>query len=206
MKSYVKYINGAVIILLAFFCARLYSSRKEYKELYGIAEGNNKAYQEQVEGLAADNRTFQFTISQLEQLNDNTVRSLDSMRRELKIKDNKILQMGKTKEYVFIHDTVTSVDTFYKDPGFVLDTCISDKWHSTCLHMAYPNIIGVCTEVNLEQDCFLYKKRETINPPCETWIGRLFQRKHDVYQVIIKEHNPYSSVTESKFIKILDNE
>lgn len=128
------------------------------------------------------------------------------MRKELKIKDRKILQMQKTKEYVYVHDSIKVIDTFVKEPNFVFDTCLQDRWHKNCIYIAYPNEIGMSTEVYLEQDCFLYKKRETVNPPKKTWLGRLFQKKHDVYQVIVYEHNPYSTIKENKFIKILDNE
>lgn len=201
-----EYIKWAVIAILAGLVIYLWSTKSNYKDLYNTAASNNKAYQEQIEGLNESNKAFQFTIDQLEQLNDASVKSLDSMRKELKIKDRKILQMQKTKEYVYIHDSVKVIDTFVKEPNFVFDTCLQDKWHKNCVYIAYPNEIGMSTEVYLEQDCFLYKKRETINPPKKTWLGRLFQKKHDVYQVILYEHNPYSTIKENKFIKILDNE
>lgn len=201
-----EYIKWAIMAILAGLVVYLWGTKSNYKDLYDTAASNNKAYQEQIEGLNESNKAFQFTIDQLEQLNDASVKSLDSMRKELKIKDKKILQMQKTKEYVYIHDSVKVIDTFVKEPDFVFDTCLQDKWHKNCIHIAYPNEIGMSTEVYLEQDCFLYKKRETINPPKRTWLGRLFQKKHDVYQVILHEHNPYSTVKENKFIKILDNE
>lgn len=201
-----EYTKWAVIAILTGLVVYLWSTKSNYKDLYDTAASNNKAYQEQIEGLNESNKAFQFTIYQLEQLNDASVKSLDSMRKELKIKDRKILQMQKTKEYVYIHDLVKVIDTFVKESDFVFDTCLQDKWHKNCVHIAYPNEIGMSTEVYLEQDCFLYKKRETINPPKKTWLGRLFQKKHDIYQVILYEHNPYSAIKENKFIKILDNE
>lgn len=201
-----EYIKWAIIAILVGLVVYLWGTKSNYKDLYNTAASNNKAYQEQIEGLNESNKAFQFTIDQLEQLNDASVKSLDSMRKELKIKDKKILQMQKTKEYVYIHDSVKVIDTFVKEPDFVFDTCLQDKWHKNCIYIAYPNEIGMSTEVYLEQDCFLYKKRETVNPPKKTWLGRLFQKKHDIYQVILYEHNPYSTIKENKFIKILDNE
>lgn len=201
-----EYIKWVIIAILAGLVVYLWSTKSNYKDLYNTAASNNKAYQEQIEGLNESNKAFQFTIDQLKQLNDSSVKSLDSMRKELKIKDRKILQMQKTKEYVYVHDSIKVIDTFVKEPNFVFDTCLQDRWHKNCIYIAYPNEIGMSTEVYLEQDCFLYKKRETVNPPKKTWLGRLFQKKHDVYQVIVYEHNPYSTIKENKFIKILDNE
>ena len=48
----------------------------------------------------------------------------------------------------------------------------------------------------------MHVTRETVNPPCKTWIGRLFQKKHNVYNVTVIENNPYINIKENKFIII----
>ena len=132
------------------------------------------------------------------------IRELDSVRKELGIKDKQLKQMHKIKEYVFISDTVKVHDTIFKDSDFVYDTCLGDRWYSNCLHLAFPDTILSSIEVELNHDCIVYSRKEPINPPCKTWIGRLFQKKHTVCDVIINEHNPYVTKKQSKFIKILE--
>jgi hypothetical protein len=112
--------------------------------------------------------------------------------------------MGKIKERIYVVNTLKSTDTIFKEPDFRFDTCLGDKWYTNCLHLEYPNYISSELDVNTDLNCFIYAKKETINPPCKTWIGRLFQKKHTVINVNVVENNPHSNVKELKFIKILD--
>lgn len=170
---------------------------------YDISIQNNKAYEAQLSTIKEENKVFQFSIEQLEYINDSTIHCLDSVRKELKIKDRQIQQMSKIKEKVYIHDSIMLYDTIFNEPDFTLDTCLGDKWYQNCLHLQYPNEIASSININTETDCFIHTSRETINPPCKTWIGRLFQKKHTVINVTIHENNPYASVKESKFVKIV---
>ena len=198
-------VNVLIIIALLvgvviFQSVRLNNRTKEYE----VAIQNNKAYESQMNILNEENKVFQFAIEQLEYISDTSIRKLDSMRKELKIKDRQIKQMSNVKERIYITNTFNVTDTFFKEPDFVFDTCLGDKWYTNCLHLEYPNQISSELDVNTDLNCFIHTKRETINPPCKTWIGRLFQRKHTVINVDVVENNPHSNVKEVKFIKILD--
>ena len=198
-------VNVLIIIALLvgvviFQSVRLNNRTKEYE----VAIQNNKAYESQMNILNEENKVFQFAIEQLEYISDTSIRKLDSMRKELKIKDRQIKQMSNVKERIYITNTFNVTDTFFKEPNFVFDTCLGDKWYTNCLHLAYPNQISSELDVNTDLNCFIHTKRETINPPCKTWIGRLFQRKHTVINVDVVENNPHSNVKEVKFIKILE--
>lgn len=198
-------INTLIIIALLigviiFQSVRLNNRTKEYE----VAIQNNKAYESQLDLIQEENKVFQFTIEQLETLNNKSFKELDSIRKELGIKDKKIQQMSKIKEKIYIVDSIVVHDTIFNNPDFVLDTCIGDKWYQNCLHMAYPNEISSQIDINTDLNCFIHSKRETVNPPCKTWIGRLFQKKHTVINVDVVENNPHSNVKEVKFIKILD--
>lgn len=200
-----KIINVIIIITLLvgviiFQSVRLNNRTKEYE----IAIQNNKAYESQLDLMQEENKVFQFTIEQLEVLNDKSFKELDSIRKELGIKDKKIQQMSKIKEKIYIVDSIIVHDTIFDNPDFVLDTCLGDEWYQNCLHMAYPNGISSQIDINTDLNCFIHTTRETINPPCKTWIGRLFQKKHTVITVDVVENNPHSNVKEVKFIKILD--
>ena len=199
MKKYIIFIALFITFALAFGLE--VSKNRNLETKYEVAVANNKAYEAQ---LDSTKKIFQFTVDQLNYLNDSTINELDSIRRVLKIKDNQIKQMSRVKEYVYIKDTIRLTDTVFKDPDFVLDTCLGDNWYHNHLHMEYPSDISSLIEVNLENDCFIYTNRETINPPCKTWIGRLFQKKHTVINVTVKENNPYVNIKESKFVKIVD--
>ena len=170
---------------------------------YLVSVQNNKAYEAQLSTIKEENKVFQFSIEQLRYINDSTIHCLDSVRKELKIKDRQIQQMSKVRERVYIHNLIKLHDTIFKEPDFALDTCLGDQWYQNCLHLQYPNEIASSVDVNTDTDCFIHTSRETVNPPCKTWIGRLFQKKHTVINVTIHENNPYAKVKESKFVKIV---
>lgn len=202
MKKYI-YIIIALVILCGFGIFKSIEYSKLSRK-YDTAIQNNKAYESQLNVIQDENKIFQFTIEQLEILNDKSIKELDSIRKELGIKDKKLQQMGKVKEKIYIVDSIIVHDTIFDNPDFVLDTCLGDEWYQNCLHMAYPNEISSQIDINTDLNCFIHTTRETINPPCKTWLGRLFQRKHTVINVNVVENNPHSNVKEVKFIKILD--
>lgn len=200
-----KKVLYALITILLLVSAIVFQAIRYGKlnDRYDISVQNNKAYEAQLSTIKEENKVFQFSIEQLEYINDSTIHCLDSVRKELKIKNRQIQQMSKIKEKVYIHDSIILYDTIFKEPDFTLDTCVGDKWYQNCLHLQYPNEIASSININTETDCFIYTSRETVNPPCKTWIGRLFQKKHTVINVTIHENNPYAKVKESKFIKVV---
>lgn len=198
----IKIILVSIIVLLIGIITFQYAKTNSVKKDYDIALQNNKAYESQLDIVNNENKAFQFTIEQLEYINDQSVKKLDSLRKELNIKDNKIKQMGNIKEYVYITDSIVLYDTIFNDSNFILDTCLGDEWYTNNLHLEYPGKIQSKIDINTDQSVFLYTTRETINPPKKTWLGRLFQRKHDVYNVTVMEHNPYATIKENKFIII----
>ena len=201
-----KKIISIIIVIALLVGVIIFQSVRLNKQQnkYNIAIQNNKAYASQVDKLNNEKKAFLLTIDQLCYMNDKSINELDSMRKELKIKDNQIMQMSKIKEKIYITDTLITTDTIFKEPNFILDTCLGDEWYTNCLHLAYPNQISSELDVNTDLNCFIHAKRETINPPCKTWIGRLFQKKHTVINVNVVENNPHSNVKEIKFVKILD--
>lgn len=202
MKKYLIIIVIIIAVLLTGTIAFQSVRIGKIKNQYYTAVQNNKAYESQLDLVQEQNKVFQFTIEQLKQINDSTIMELDSVRRELRIKDSKIKQMGKIREYIIVKNTITLHDTMFKDKDFVLDTCFGDEWYNNWIHLQYPNQISSQIDINTDQSVFLHTTRETVNPPCKTWLGRLFQRKHDVYNVTVVEHNPYANVKENKFVII----
>lgn len=204
MKNKIIIVLLAILLGLCGFGIFKSIQSSNLRKQYDIAMQNNKAYESQLDVIQEENRVFQFTIEQLEVLNDQSIKELDSIRKQLGIKDKKIQQMSKVKEKIYIVDSIVIHDTIFDKHDFILDTCLGDEWYQNCLHMAYPNEISSQIDINTDLSCFIHTSRETIKPPCKTWIGRLFQRKHTVINVTVKENNPYSNIQETKFIKILD--
>ena len=100
-------------------------------------------------------------------------------------------------------DTIKLIDTIFKEPDFVLDTLVGDKWISTNLHMAYPNTVALEPKVVSEKTVVMYVNKETVEPPKKFFLCRWFQKKHTVVKAVVKENNPYVTNQENVFFEII---
>ena len=202
IKQILQYIVIGVFIALITITVILYNSYQNSQKSLKESRNNEKAYQIENLNLKDDSRMFMFHIEQLSYYNDSITDKLNAERKNLKIKDNQIVQLQYMLSKVQKVDTITLVDTIFT-PTVDLDTTIGDKWYSLNLKLKYPSSIIVAPTFNSEKMVFMYLKKETINPPKKTWFGRLFQKKHKVMEVKVVESNPYIENKQNRFIEIV---
>lgn len=202
IKQIWRYIVIGAFIALITIIVILYNSYQNSQESLKESRNNEKAYQIENLNLKDDNRMFMFHIEQLSYYSDSITDKLNAERKNLKIKDNQIVQLQYMLSKVQKVDTITLVDTIFT-PTVDLDTTIGDKWYSLNLKLKYPSSIIVAPTFNSEKMVFMYLKKETINPPKKTWFGRLFQKKHKVMEVKVLESNPYIENKQNRFIEIV---
>ena len=202
IKQIWQYIVIGAFIALITIIVILYNSYQNSQESLKESRNNEKAYQIENLNLKDDNRMFMFHIEQLSYYSDSITDKLNAERKNLKIKDNQIVQLQYMLSKVQKVDTITLVDTIFT-PTVDLDTTIGDKWYSLNLKLKYPSSIIVAPTFNSEKMVFMYLKKETINPPKKTWFGRLFQKKHKVMEVKVLESNPYIENKQNRFIEIV---
>lgn len=204
MKKY-YFILGliATIILLIVFIILISLRNKHLNEDYSNAMNNLTAYQLENSKLSDANRVYKMTISELEYSQDTLFKAMDSIRKELKIKDKHLSQIQYIKYEVRVTDTLELVDTIFIKPSFYMDTTLSDKWHSTRIMMKYPSYIMV--EPSLESDkyvVFSFKKK-TVKPPRKFFLFRWFQKKQKVVNVDVVETNPYITNKAQRFMEVV---
>ena len=202
IKQIWQYIVIGTFIALITIIVILYNSYQNSQEALKESRNNEKAYQIENLNLKDDNRMFMFHIEQLSYYSDSITDKLNAERKNLKIKDNQIVQLQYMLSKVQKVDTITLVDTIFT-PTVDLDTTIGDKWYSLNLKLKYPSSIIVAPTFNSEKMVFMYLKKETINPPKKTWFGRLFQKKHKVMEVKVVESSPYIENKQNRFIEIV---
>ena len=202
IKQIWQYIVIGAFIALITIIVILYNSYQNSQESLKESRNNEKAYQIENLNLKDDSRMFMFHIEQLSYYNDSITEKLNAERRNLKIKDKQIVQLQYMLSKVQKVDTITLVDTIFT-PTVDLDTTIGDKWYSLNLKLKYPSSIIVAPTFSSEKMVFMYLKKETINPPKKTWLGRLFQKKHKVMEVKVLESNPYIENKQNRFIEIV---
>ena len=202
-----KYIRIGVIVLtslLAVSTYTLYNRNQDLKEEISVSMSNQKAFIAENSSLKEENRVFKFTVEQLNYYNDSILQKMNEVRKELKIKDKDLKQMQYLLSEATKKDTIVFRDTLFREPTLDIDTIIGDKWYSIRLGLKYPNLITTNPTFISEKYIIVNKKKETINPPKKFFLFRLFQRKHWVMEVNIKEKNPYIKEVNNKFVEIIE--
>lgn len=180
----------------------LFHSNKQYENQISVYDNNFKALNIKQDSLNKDILAYRFSIEQLGYINDSIINNLNTLRKELKIKDSKIEQMqyflieGSKKDSIFLKDTI------FTEKLVRLDTLIDDDWCKLNLTLEYPNKIKYQVRYRSELNVFAYSSKEIIGTPKKCFIGRWFQKKHRVIRVDVVDNNPYSEIKNKKFVII----
>ena len=154
-------------------------------------------------GLKESNRVFKSTIEQLDYYNDSLMLAMKKIANDNGIKDKKIKSLQYQLEHYSKRDTLILRDTVFKDPNFVLDTCIIDRWNKSCLHLQYPGTIALSNEYENEKFITLSSHREPIKPR-KWFLPRWFTKKQTVVEVLVVDENPYVKTKQQRFVEIID--
>jgi hypothetical protein len=201
MKKVIRWIIVIVITLLVITVLVLLRYNKSLRNDISTYDNNFKALALENQKLEDEAIAYKFSIEQLEYLNDSIINDLNNTRRELKIKDDKILQMQKIKTEIITKDSIYFKDTIFRDNFIKLDTIIKDQWHTLAVQLE-PNKLSIQAKYTSNLNVFAYSSKEIIGTPKKCFIGRWFQKKHKVIRVDVKDSNPYSEIKSKKFVII----
>lgn len=201
-----KCLNITIVVLVIVFIlgiSLLYSSNKSLRKELLLVESNQKAFIVENSYLKNKNNVFKFTVEQLNYYSDSLLQEMNTIRRELKVKDKNLKQMQYLLSKAQKRDTVVLKDTIFKDSFTKIDTLLGDRWYQMKLELRYPNII--ITEPNFVSEKYIVMgyKKETVNPPKKCFFSRWLQRKHKIVEVEVVEKNPYIKNQQQRFIEII---
>ena len=202
--KYVKIGIIALMCMLAISTYCLYQSNQELQEELYTSISNEKAFISENSLLKNENLAFKFTIEQLNYYNDSILEKMNSVRKELGVKDKELKQMQYLLSKATKKDTLVFRDTLFVEPSLDIDTLIGDKWFQMELGLKYPSTITVTPTFVSEKYVVVSTRKETINPPKKCWLSRLFQKKHRVAEVDVVEKSPYIKNTQQRFIEIIE--
>lgn len=191
MTKYIRIIIAALIVSLSIGSYILYTKNQSLKEELSISVSNEKAFIADNSSLKDENRVFKFTVEQLNYYNDSILQKMNDVRKELKIKDNKLKSLSYMNSVIEKRDTIIFNDTIFIE-NIKIDTVIEDRWYSMKLDLEYPNRIITEPSFISEKYIVVSRKKETINPPKKFFLFRWFQKKHWIMEVHIKEKNGYA--------------
>lgn len=196
------------IILVLGVCAFVSGILLQYHNLIKAREevqrlnNNYSTLEREYNGVLDKNTVYLFTIEDLKNSRDSITIKLEETRKELRLKDKQIKEMGYLLSEARKKDTVIFRDTIFKE-RIVVDTVITDSlWYSTKMHLEYPNIISLEQSFLSEKELFFYQKKETINPS-KCWLFNIFKKKRETMEVIVEEKNPYIKNKKQKFIHVI---
>ena len=202
VKNIIRIFIG--VLFLAVVSDLLSTNRKlnELQSKYEISTNNEKLLLSNNDSLKINNSKLQLTVEQLEYSNNTTLDKLNKVRKELDIKDKELQELQYQLSISNKTDTIVYRDTIFKE-GIKLDTLIKDDWYSLNLDLEYPSTIIVNPEFKSEKYVVTSLKKEIIGTPKKCWLGRVFQKKHNVVRVEVVEKSPYIETKEQIFINII---
>ena len=203
-----KYVRLIIVLFIVSLITSLSILSHQYNKLqkdYSIAVGNEKVLLQNNQELRDKTGVLRLSVDQLSYFNDSVLVKLDSVRRALKVKDKELKALQYIHSTIEKKDSIVFVrDTIFRDNTVHIDTTLMSKWYSLNLKLDYPNSVVVTPKIVSEQYVIIHANKETINPPKKCRFAQLFQKKHKVIRVEVKEENPYIEHKNNKFVKILD--
>ena len=199
-------IRVFILIVFIVFISDMFASSKKIRALESkleISTTNESILLNQFDSLNSYNKELQLNIEQLKYSNNITLDKLNKVRKELNIKDKELQKLQYQLSISNKTDTVVYRDTIFKE-GIKLDTLIKDDWYSLNLDLEYPSTIIVNPKFKSEKYVVTSLKKEIKGTPKKCWLGRIFQKKHNVVRVEVVEKSPYTETKEQVFINIIE--
>ena len=199
-------IRVFILIVFIVFISDMFASSKKIRALESkleISTTNESILLNQFDSLNSYNKELQLNIEQLKYSNNITLDKLNKVRKELNIKDKELQKLQYQLSISNKTDTVVYRDTIFKE-DIKLDTLIKDDWYSLNLDLEYPSTIIINPKFKSEKYVVTSLKKEIKGTPKKCWLGRIFQKKHNVIRVEVVEKSPYIETKEQVFINIIE--
>ena len=204
IKYLIYGILGLAILSLGIVSFTLNSKVTKLNNELSTAMVNIKAAESENDRLIGKNMQYCYTIEQLNFSKDSLNQMLNSLRKQLSIKDKDLKELQYIASVNQKKDTLFIRDTIFRDAEFVLDTLIADEWAKLNLHLGYPNEVIADYSFNNETVILSSSRKETVNPPKKCWLFRIFQKKHIITEVDVIQNNPYCENETHRHIKIVN--
>ena len=203
-----KILITLVIALSILLCISIYIDRCRIAQNKSN-EANLKAYIALNDTLRSTNRMFEFKASQLNYINDSLVNQMNTIRKNIGVKDKNLKGLGYIKSTVRIHDTVFVNRIRDGDKTLSIDTVINKKWYqieidyrgSKCNECK--DTLIVSPKVSSEKYVVISTSKDYVDAPKKWWLQRIFQKKEEVVDVKVVETNPYIYSDHERFIKVI---
>lgn len=196
---------GIIILLVAGAATTIWGMAVKIKNqqlMIDNALQNVSAYASEMDSLENQCKVFKMDINTLVNLNDSIMKKMYAQAKVLKIKDKHIENLQYRLDHIEKVVEVHTRDTIFVSPDFILDTCLVDKWSNICLHLEYPNKVGVNAKFDNEQYVIVHWKKVPVKPrKCK--FAEWFTRKRKEITVDVISESPYVTTKKQRFVEIV---
>lgn len=168
----IKAICGLSVGLLIGWSAMLNHQNKKLSESLEMAQNNIEAYQGSLQGSQQANNVLKLTIDDLQNQNDNLVNKIDSVRKELKIKDKQLNNAATQTQIINVNqgkEVVGDIITILKDSIYKDSINFNDL--TTVYYTIGKDTVNIGLDINNTQYLYMYNDRQYKNK--KSFIKRL---------------------------------
>lgn len=208
LKSHWKIASKAILSLSVAFCVIygtiLYKENKKLSERLELAQNNIQAYQGALSGSQQACNVLKLEAKDLANQNDKLLNRIDSLRKEIKIKNKEIKTAATQTQIVYVNggkgveEGIINKDTTYTDS-------IKYNTETTAIYTLMKDSIDIQLDIRNTQYLYTYKKKTYKNK--KSFIKRLFTldfKKQTQYKYEIINTNDLIKTSDVRVVEFND--
>lgn len=200
INQFCKNIKVVAVIIISVLTAIVFLQHnqieKKNKQIDKVTN-NYLFYQEQYDCKDKETRLLKLNINEFKETSDSLIQHLNTVKKELKIKDKQLKQAQMQNQEIKLDTTI-----IVKDNDFIKEIKPNDL--TSLIIIKKDSILTAKLNIINEQSLFISSKREYKNV-YKNWFQRLIHfdyKKRNIYKYQIHNSNPIIKITKSRLIEI----
>lgn len=200
INQFCKNIKVVAVIIISVLTAIVFLQHnqieKKNKQIDKVTN-NYLFYQEQYDCKDKETRLLKLNIDEFKETSDSLIQSLNTVKKELKIKDKQLKQAQMQNQEIKLDTTIV-----VKDNDFIKE--IKPNNLTSLIIIKKDSILTAKLNITNEQSLFISNKREYKNV-YKNWFQRLIHfdyKKRNIYKYQIHNSNSIIKITKSRLIEI----
>lgn len=200
INQFCKNIKVVAVIIISVLTAIVFLQHnqieKKNKQIDKVTN-NYLFYQEQYDCKDKETRLLKLNINEFKETSDSLIQHLNTVKKELKIKDKQLKQAQMQNQEIKLDTTI-----IVKDDDFIKEIKPNDL--TSLIIIKKDSILTAKLNIINEQSLFISSKREYKNV-YRNWFQRLIHfdyKKRNIYKYQIHNSNPIIKITKSRLIEI----
>ena len=192
-----KVLAVFIIGIFAAFVVLQHNQLKDKNKEIDRLNNNILYYQELQDTLQNDNRVLRLTVDEFKDSKDSIVQQLNSVRKELNIKDKQLEQAQSQTQQIIVDTAIVVKENNFKE-------VIRPNELTSIIIAKTDSILTAKIDIKNTQTLFLSSKK-VYKRQYKNWFRRLLKfdfKKQRVYRYTIKNSNELIKVTDTKLITL----